>query len=93
MDLIDYQTRPVPGTRDEDDASSSSEDDHANSHMRYILHIKDHFTKWSWAFPLRSKLPSLVVKNLRKVFYMASAPLMLQSDNGGEFVNSLVVSI
>lgn len=92
MDLIDYQPRPVPRTRDEDDSSSSSEDDHANSHMRYILHIKDHFTKWSWAFPLRSKLPSLVVKNLCKVFYMVSAPLMLQSDNGGEFVNSLVVS-
>ena len=91
MDLIDYQPRPISNTRDEDN-SNSSEEEHNNPHMRYILHIKDHFAKWSWAFPLRSKQPSLVVKNLRKVFYMASAPLMLQSDNGGEFVNSLVVS-
>ncbi|KAG2202863.1 hypothetical protein INT45_014125 [Circinella minor] len=59
MDLIDYQPRPISNTRDEDN-SNSSEEEHNNPHMRYILHIKDHFAKWSWAFPLRSKLPSLV---------------------------------
>ena len=44
---------------------------------KWIAHAKDHFTRYSWACPLTNK----------------EAPTILQSDNGKEFVASIIKEI
>jgi hypothetical protein len=52
----------------------------------FIMHAKDHFTKFSWLFPLPSKEAMHVANHLRNIFYTFGPPKILQSDNGKEFV-------
>lgn len=54
--------------------------------MNFILHAKDHFTKFSWLFPLPSKEAKHVASHLHTIFCTAGPPRILQSDNGKEFV-------
>ena len=35
---------------------------------RYILHVRDHFSKYSWAFPLTSKRASEVAEKIVELF-------------------------
>jgi transposase InsO family protein len=53
---------------------------------KFILHVKDHFTKFSWIFALPSKEAKHVATHLRNIFYTFGPPKILQSDNGKEFV-------
>lgn len=53
---------------------------------KFILHAKDHFTKFSWLYPLMSKEAAQVSTHLRNIFYSFGPPKILQSDNGKEFV-------
>lgn len=53
---------------------------------KFIMHVKDHFTKFSWLFALPSKEANQVATNLRNIFYTFGPPKILQSDNGKEFV-------
>ncbi|KAJ8651777.1 hypothetical protein O0I10_012654 [Lichtheimia ornata] len=53
--------------------------------MRYILHVKDHRTKYGWAYPLPSKEAYHVGERLHELFCQVGPPKELQSDNGGEF--------
>jgi hypothetical protein len=53
---------------------------------KFILHVKDHFTKFSWLFALPTKEAKHVATNLRNIFYTSGPPKILQSDNGKEFV-------
>ena len=52
--------------------------------------MKDHFSKFCWAFPLTSKKCDEVAIHLRQVFLQFGPPKILQSDNGGEFVGKAV---
>ena len=52
------------------------------NNFRYILSIRDHFTKYTWAFPLKSKKSEEVAKHLVEIFCAFGAPKILQSDNG-----------
>ncbi|CAF1498452.1 unnamed protein product [Adineta steineri] len=52
----------------------------------FIMHAKDHFTKFSWLYALPSKEAINVANNLRNIFYTFGPPKILQSDNGKEFV-------
>lgn len=54
--------------------------------MNFILHAKDHFTKFSWLFALPSKEAKHVANHLHTIFCTAGPPRILQSDNGKEFV-------
>jgi hypothetical protein len=54
--------------------------------QKFIMHVKDHFTKFSWLFALPSKEAINVANNLRNIFYTFGPPKILQSDNGKEFV-------
>jgi hypothetical protein len=54
--------------------------------FKFIMHVKDHFTKFSWLFPLASKEAVHVAKNLKSIFCTFGPPTILQSDNGKEFV-------
>ncbi|CAF1616670.1 unnamed protein product, partial [Didymodactylos carnosus] len=59
----------------------------------WILNCKDHFSKFTWAFPLKAKSPEEVVIHLRMLFFTFGPCRLLHSDNGREFVNKLVVDL
>ena len=50
--------------------------------FKWILHIRDHFSKFSWAYPLKSKRALEVADNLVNTFHLFGAAKILQSDNG-----------
>ena len=52
-----------------------------------LLHVSDHFTKYSWLIPLTGKQSAQVVAELEKLFYIFGFPKKLHSDNGDEFKN------
>ena len=54
--------------------------------FNFIMHAKDHFTKFSWLCALPSKEAKNVASQLRTIFYTFGPPKILQSDNGKEFV-------
>ncbi|CAF4507119.1 unnamed protein product, partial [Didymodactylos carnosus] len=57
---------------------------------KWILHTKDHFSKFSWAYPLKLKEAEPVAAKLLQQFYSFGAPRILQSDNGKEFVAKVI---
>ena len=59
----------------------------------YILTIIDLFSKFVWAFPLVRKSAGQVVACLENLWLTEGAPLILQSDNGTEFINDEVAAL
>ncbi|KAI6659404.1 KRAB-A domain-containing protein 2-like [Oopsacas minuta] len=57
----------------------------------WILNYQDHFTKWIMLRPLKRKCAVEVASTLVSVFYTLGAPCILQSDNGKEFDNHLLL--
>ncbi|KAF9760548.1 Gag-pol polyprotein [Nosema granulosis] len=54
-----------------------------------ILTIIDVYSKFSWAFPLKTKTGKEVAETLESFFYrFTGPPTILQSDNGKEFIKS-----
>ena len=53
---------------------------------KWILHIKDLFTKFSWAYPLKSNETAAIAKELLQQFCLFGAPCVLQCASGNEFV-------
>jgi transposase InsO family protein len=60
---------------------------------KWIAHAKDHFTRFSWACPLTTKEAKYVAGFLLSIFTQFGAPTILQSDNGKEFVASIIKEI
>jgi hypothetical protein len=55
------------------------------------MHIKDHFTKYTQLFPLKSKHVELIA-NAFTLFIAAFLPLkIMQLNNGKEFKGALVI--
>ena len=52
--------------------------------------MRDHFSKFSWAYPLKSKRALEVANNLVTTFHLFGVPKILQSDNGKEFVAMVI---
>lgn len=52
---------------------------------KYILHIIDHFSKYSSTFPLTSKEATETAERLAVWIGLFGPPKILQCDNGGEF--------
>ena len=48
--------------------------------FHWILHARDHFTKFSGAYPLESKRTSEVAENLIQQFCMFGAPTEIPSE-------------
>ena len=67
------------------DMSSRSDQD-----FKWIFHMRDHFSKFSWAYPLVSKRASRVAERLVDIFSLFGPPKILQSDNGKEFVATVI---
>ena len=55
-----------------------------DNEYRYIIHMRDHFTKFSWAKAIKQKTAKSVAKFVYKIFLMFP-PTILQCDNGMEF--------
>ena len=61
---------------------------------KWILHIVDHWSKFTFAFPLAQKSAKEVNCALEKwVFPFIGLPSIIQSDNGREFVNKLIEEV
>lgn len=69
IDLIDFRNLPCS----------------CNPKHNWVLHVVDHFSKFSWLHPLQSKETEQVVKSLQEQFYLFGFPTILHSDNGKEF--------
>ena len=59
--------------------------------FKWILNYQDHFTKWVVLKGLKEKNAKEVAINLVTIFYTLGAPNILQSDNGKEFDNKLLL--
>ena len=59
--------------------------------FKWILNYQDHFTKWVVLKPLKQKCAEEVASNLVTIFYSLGARNILQSDNGKEFDNRLLL--
>ncbi len=64
-----------------------------DENFKYILHIKDHFTRFSWAYPLSSKETDAVALKLFELFTEIGPPTILQSDNGREFTSKVIKNL
>src|SRR6266480_6509873 len=59
--------------------------------FKYICHVRDHFSRFSWAKALTSKRAVEVAAYLFELFhYLGSSPTILQSDNGKEFCAGII---
>jgi hypothetical protein len=59
----------------------------------YLLTVVDHFTKYKWAFGLRSKQMEPVVAALYTLFKNSQVPARWHCDNGKEFVNACMTEV
>ena len=59
----------------------------SNNGYHYILTCIDILSKYAWAFPLKSKTGSDIIKIFDKIFKDSRVPIKLQSDGGREFNN------
>ena len=57
---------------------------------KWILHMRDHFSKFSWTHALESKRAVEVAEALLKTFCLFGCPKILQSDNGKEFTAAVI---
>jgi len=78
-DLIDFRNDPRKN--------------HNNVTMKWILVVKDHFTKFAWLRALTSKEAKLVAAELTHLFSEIGWPLIMHHDNGGEFIAQVVRDI
>ena len=60
-----------------------------NSEYRYILHLRCHFSRFSWTWPQRTRSMEETVSNIRFFCKVIIPPSILQTDNGGEFGREL----
>jgi hypothetical protein len=58
--------------------------------FKWILYIKDRFSKFVWAYPLESKEVECVAEKLLSQFYIFGPPCILQSDKGKAFVAQVI---
>ncbi|OAG30535.1 hypothetical protein NEIG_00047 [Nematocida sp. ERTm5] len=64
-----------------------------NNGKNWILNIEDSFSKYIYAFALEEKSAKLVTEAFLMVIRIEGPPAILYTDNGEEFVNSMMVGI
>ena len=50
--------------------------------FKWILHLRDDYSKFNWTFPMASKESADIAKHLLDTFCMFGAPKILQSYDG-----------
>lgn len=58
----------------------------------WILVVKDHFTKYTWAEAFKSKDSRAIARYLFSIFKSEGVPERWHSDNGGEFLGEYFVA-
>lgn len=58
---------------------------HEGKTWRWIFHLRDHFSRWSFLLPLEQKTAQGVLDALNSIYNVWGPPLIFQSDNGKEF--------
>ena len=58
----------------------------------WILVVKDHFTKYTWAEAFKNKDSRTIARYLFTIFKEEGAPERWHSDNGGEFLGEYFVA-
>ena len=61
--------------------------------FKFILVYQDHLTKFVLLRPLETKRAEEVAYHLNDIFLTFGAPCILQSDNGREFVNRVILEV
>ena len=64
-----------------------------NSKRNWVLHVIDHFSKYSWLFPLKSKETNEVATTLENLSWMFGFPSKLLPDNGREFKSKTMTEL
>jgi len=64
-----------------------------NGYYRFIKNYYVYLTKFTMLCPLKSKTPEEVAYQLMDIFCMFGAPFILQSDNGREFENKIILNL
>ena len=64
-----------------------------DGHMKWILHIKDHFSKYTTLYALPNKKASTVAKYICMFILHCGIPDIIQCDNGTEFKGIIIVLI
>lgn len=60
---------------------------------KWIMNYQDHSTKFLFLRPMETKRAEEVASNLLSIFLLIGAPKILQSDNGREFVNKVIIEL
>ena len=60
--------------------------------FKWILVYEDHLTKYCILLPGKTKTAEDTAEKLKFIFSILAAPVILQSDNGREFVNQVKLS-
>ena len=63
---------------------------YADGEFKYIMNYQDHVTKFVHLYPLKTKTAAEVAWPLLEIFLSFGALVILQSDNGKEFVASVI---
>jgi hypothetical protein len=64
---------------------------YANGNFRYLLNCIDHFSKFLWSFPLKSRDSDLAAEKIRGLFQLGHVPKVLHAD--GEFSNHELMKV
>ena len=62
-----------------------------SSQFKWILHIKDHFSKYTQLFPLKSKHAKPIAEAFAIFIAAFLPPKIMQADNGKEFKGALLI--
>ncbi|KAG7341806.1 integrase core domain containing protein [Nitzschia inconspicua] len=79
IDLIDMQDKPKRDDR--------------GVICRWILVLKDHFTKLTYCEPIPRKRPKHVVQVLSRIFGFIGSPKVFHTDNGKEFTAKIILQM
>ena len=71
-------------------AYGDQEDILSRKGYKWVLTVIDCFSKYVWAYPLKSKETNRICELLSQLFSSEGNPKILQSDHGGEFVSTLI---
>lgn len=63
---------------------------HPSGEYHWFVHLKDHFGKMSWAYPLEGKYSVPIAKILCDWMRFNGIPQMIQCDNGKEFKGAVI---
>ncbi len=59
--------------------------------FKWLLHAKDHFSKYSWLYPLKSKESEPIARALEEWLMAFGPPKIIQCNNGKEFRGTLLL--